>query len=149
MMTPFVQKLRAGHEGNCPECGRHAQIYYRRIHASIALQIVQLYKLGGDTMYVHTSKLIPKGGCGVGDFSKAKYWGLIEEKTALSSKQKSSGYWMLTKLGIEFVTNDAKLPKFALVYDDKVIDMMGSLVSISDCLIHKFDYDELMAGENA
>lgn len=144
MNHEFMSKLRAGHEGCCPTCGRYAQVYFRRIHTSVALQLIQAYKLGGDTMYIHTSKLIAKGTSGVGDFSKAKYWKLIDEMPHTPAEKKSSGYWKLTDLGVEFVLHGLKIQKFAVVYDDKVIDMKGALLSIEDCLGDKFDYGELM-----
>lgn len=141
-----MDRLRSGWEGNCPTCGRYSKVYHRQIHLSIALQLIQLYKLGGHEKFIHTHKLLAKGTSGVGDFSKAKYWQLITEKKHEPDDKKSSGFWRLTDLGLEFVLKKARIKKFAVVYDDRVIDAVGRLVSIEDCLQNKFSYQELMDG---
>lgn len=146
MSAEFIDCLKNGHEGKCPTCGRFAKVYYRSIHTSVALQLIQIYKLGGAEMYIHTSKLIPKGVSGAGDFSKAQYWELVKEMPHTPGKKKSSGYWMLTELGVEFVKGNVSVTKYALVYDTRVIDMKGKLVSITECIGNKFDYEDLMAG---
>ncbi len=143
MQAEFQQALLRGEKMDCPCCGRWAQMYQRRIHTSIALQLIELYKLGGTYDYIHASRLIHKGVSGAGDLSKAKYWGLIEEKPS-DGRTKSSGYWMLTDLGLQYVTDRARVPYIAFVYDDKVLGFSERLSGIREALKEKFDYQELM-----
>lgn len=143
MQEAFRTRLLSGEKMTCECCGRYAQVYQRRIHTSIALQLIELYKLGGTYDHVHASRLIPKGVSGAGDLSKAKYWGLIEEKPS-DGRTKSSGFWMLTDLGLQYVTDRARVPYIAYVYDDKVLGFSERLCGIREALKEKFDYQELM-----
>lgn len=142
-MSEFIEFLKNGGKGNCPCCGRYAQVYERKIHTSMALQLIELYKLGGAYDYIHLSRLIPRGVSGAGDFSKTVYWGLISEKPD-SGDQKSSGYWMLTEQGIAYVTDNLKVPYVAFVYDATVLGFSERLCGIRDALKEKFNYSELM-----
>lgn len=145
MLSEFMEKLKQGWEGNCPTCGHYCKIYHRRIHTSMALQLIQLYKLGGENDFIHASKLIMKGVSGTADFSKLIYWGLIKQRgDEPEEDKKSSGYWKLTDIGLEFVMSKLRVKKYAVVYNGRVIDAKGSLVSIEDCLENKFSYSELM-----
>ena len=141
----FNRTLDEGGECDCPVCGRFAKVWKRRIHTGIAIQLIELYKLGGYTDYVHTSKLIAPGASGVGDFSKAKYWDLIQEMPEPVDQldKKSNGYWRLTRRGVDFVLNTAAIQEYAFVYDDTVLKFDGNTVTIEDCLGKKFNYNEL------
>lgn len=141
----FHAALKRGEELDCPCCGRFAKIYKRQIHAGIALQLIKLYKTGGLTNYVHNATLLAPGSSGVGDFSKAAYWGLIEEKEHEVGDLKSSGYWMLTMKGSAFVRGVMRIPKYVLVYDHTVLGFEGDEVSIRECLKNMFNYSELMS----
>lgn len=145
----FWRDLRAGNQLNCPCCERFATIYHRQIHSGIALQLIKLYRHGGYAEYVHVSCVLAPGSSGVGDFSKPRYWELIEPKDHIANETKSSGYWRLTMKGTAFVRSKLKIPRFALVFDDTVLRFEGDDVSISDCLGKKFNYTELMQGKAA
>lgn len=142
----FMARLTAGAKETCPCCGRHAQVYNRRIHAGMAMQLIKLYKLGGNESYVHASRLILKNVSGAADLSKAKYWALIEEMPHVAGRTKSSGHWRLTKLGVQFVHNEVAVPESVQVYNDTVIGASQRVARIRDCLKNKFDYEELMEG---
>lgn len=142
----FWRRLNAGESLDCPCCKRYSQIYTRKIHTGIALQLIQLYRIGGSITFVHTSKLIAPGSSGIGDFSKAKYWGLIEPKENTDDDKKSSGFWRLTPLGVAFVRGKKTIAGAALVFDDKVIGFTDEPVDILGALGKKFSYDELMNG---
>jgi len=142
----FFDRLKKGECMDCPVCGRLTKIYKRRLHTSIALQLIQLYRLGGASEFVHASQLIGEGVAGAGDFTKAKYWNLIEPMHVVpDSGKKSSGYWMLTLDGKQFVEGERAIQEFALLYDDKVLEFSGRMVSIDECLGEKFDYSALMS----
>ena len=140
-----MDRLFSGEKLNCPCCGRYAQIYKRRIHLSVALQLIQLYKLGGrnERRYVHASVLIPKGNTGTGDIGKAFYFNLIEPKP-VDPYNNSSGYWRLTEIGCKFVEGTEQIKKTVFVFNDEVIGSDEETVTIRDCLNNKFDYLELM-----
>lgn len=139
----FWKRLNAGESLACPCCRRFSKIYTRKIHTGIALQLIQFYRLGGHEDYVHSSKLVAPGASGVGDFSKAKYWGLIEGKEKTDDAKKSSGYWKLTKKGVNYVRGNVSLPG-ALIFDDNIIGYTQEHETIQQALGEKFNYQELM-----
>lgn len=142
----FLEKLKNGYAGPCPCCKRHAQVYRRAIHATAASQLVKLYRLGGDHQYVHTRELIPEGQSSIGDFSKAKHFGLIEDRPHDPDNKKTSGEWMLTAKGRDFVLGICGIPEFVMVFNDTVILEGNQFVKIEQCLGKTFNYTELMRG---
>lgn len=141
----FMDALKQGDSCDCPTCGRHAQIYRRKFHSSMARQLIRLYRLGGSAHYIHASKLILPDVSGAGDFSKAKYWGLIYQQVINTNPDtKSSGMWMLSADGIAFVQGRLRISREVLVFDDQVRGMSNETISISEVLGDRFNYHELM-----
>ncbi len=140
----FMDRIKNGSEEDCPCCGRYTKVYHRQIYSSMAVQLIQLYRLGGDKEFVHVRRLLIKGTTGVGDFSKFAYWKLIEGMPKDDIKKHTSGYWMLTDIGVEFVKGVIGVQRYAIVYDSNVIGFSGSMRRITDCLDEAFDYEELM-----
>ena len=135
--------VHGGQDRCCPTCGQYAKLYKRRVHKSVALALMRLYKLGGHDRYIHVKKFMGDVS-GTGDIAKALYWGLIEPLKNHDSSKRTSGMWMLTKLGVEFVQGSVGIRQFALVYNGKVIDLIGRMVYLKDCIGADFDYQELM-----
>lgn len=144
----FKAQLISGEKMDCPHCGRYAQIYKRHIHATIANQLIMLFKLGGHSgKYVHAADIIPDGQAGPGDLTKAKYFGLIQPMPDNNEAKKSSGYWTLTDDGHKFVTGKKEIPAYLLIFDDKVIGKSEDTIYISDALDSGgFNYGELING---
>lgn len=136
----FWKRVNAGDKLKCPCCNRHAQIYHRHLHHSTARQLIMLYKITrGLEDFVNAESLIIPGQQGVGDFSKAKYWGLIE------LAPETAGFWRLTELGVRFVNDEATIQKTVLVFDDIALGFAGPQVSIHEALTKKFSYADMMA----
>ena len=134
MMSEFIDRLKSGEKIDCPCCGRHSQMYTRNLHHNAAKKLIKLYLLGGYCQFVHTSKLIEDGETGAGDFSKAKYWGLIDEAPNNWEHKRTSGNWGLTLQGIGFVLGTTKIPRQVLIFDDRIFGFSDDYVSIEDCL---------------
>ncbi len=146
----FMTQLLITKDGvTCPCCGQFAKIYNRTVHSTMAKQLIKALKIGADKEYIHVSRLLFRGSSGTGDFPKAVYWGLIKEMPNDDPEKRSSGYWMLTNLGIEFVKGNVGIPKYARVYNGELLNppFEGKTVYIKDCLGKKFDYQELMSYE--
>ena len=142
----FMDGLLRGEKGDCPCCGRYAQVYRRQISSATARQFIKLYRMtGASRVWVRSSELLFEGSCGVGDFSKGKYWDLVEEKPHEPDATRNSAYWRFTQRGLLFVQGQACIQKYALVFDDQVIKFEGDMVGIKECLTEKFNYAELMA----
>lgn len=145
--TDFLNRLKKGEKTECPCCGRHSQMYRRNLHHTAAKKLIDLYKLGGEFDYVHTSRLIDDGETGAGDFSKAKYWKLIQEAETTDERKRTSGLWKLTDKGVGFVMDVLTIPRTVMIFDDRVFGFSEDHVSIQQCLASGgFNYSELMKG---
>lgn len=145
--TDFLNRLKGGEKIECPCCGRHSQMYRRTIHHTIAEKLIDLYKMGGEFDYVHTSRLVRRTESGIGDFSKAKYWKLIQEAETTDERKRTSGLWKLTDKGVGFVMDVLTIPRTVLIFDDRVFGFSEDHVGIRDCIASGgFNYSELMKG---
>ncbi len=127
----------------CPCCSQRAQIYCRRLHAQSTawlIDLVQKYERTKD--YVHVNETDARGG----DYAKNAIWGLCVRDNSTTTNHKSSGRWMPTRAGIEFVYGQRTIRKTALVFDSKVIGFTGPEVDVKQCLGKRFNYAELMRG---
>lgn len=126
-----------GHE--CPCCKQFAKVYERVIHATMARELILLYRNapaapvgfyddhGSD--WFHLPTLLGHNG---GDVTKCRYWGLLKEDDRRREDGGRAGYWRLTGLGADFVNNG------------RLLGLSGDEVGIRDCLGTKFDYSALM-----
>lgn len=146
--SEFWSVLHAGGELDCPCCGRYAKIYRRQIHHSVARQLIAFYHLGGHNGFIHISELKSAFLTGAGDFTKAKYWDLLDQQINNDDPEKKhSGLWFLTEKGRDYVLGRISIPKYVIVFDDKVLRFSDELSTIQDALGNKFNYEELMEGE--
>lgn len=141
----FHERLLKGQPLTCPCCNRFAQLYRRRLHAGIAAQLIRAMMLGADKHFIHTSGLVESGMTGVGDFSKAKYWGLVVAMPHVPGQKKTSGNWMLTPAGVAFVRGELRVPAWVDVFDDVVYEKATETIGVREALGQHFDYLELMA----
>ena len=75
---------------------------------------------------------------------KLRYWGLLEEELELRPDGGRAGWWRVTELGEWFVLKEATVPRYARIYDNRCLSLVGDQVSITDALGTKFNYDDLM-----
>lgn len=144
MRQDFKDRLLNGDEFDCPCCGRFSKIYRRCITSTMARQLIEFYKAGGAEDWTHT-KVVVNNRSGAGDFSKLRYWGLIEKKPRdEDQQQKSNGYWQITHTGFEFLMNRVSLPKYAYVFDDTVINTSSHRTYLADTFDEHFIYREIM-----
>jgi hypothetical protein len=69
---------------------------------------------------------------------KLRYWGLAVPYKNEESVVKR-GWWVITQLGIDFVTGKAKIPKYAVTRSNEVIRMEGEEISFTSVL-DGYDY---------
>jgi tRNA(His) 5'-end guanylyltransferase len=128
---------------NCPCCGQFVKLYKRKLNSVMARCLIKMTSLQNG--YNHVREIV-KGisDTGTNDFSKLKYWGLIEEMNNDDLDKKTSGYWRLTKQGLLFAKNQINVPKYAEIYNTKLIGFSAEQTNIIDSLGTKFNYNELM-----
>lgn len=127
----------------CPCCGQFAKRYRRKFNSGMARSLINIYKRGGrDSLdWVYIPNLSAKSR----EEGKIAYWGLLEEAQEAREDGGRAGWWHVTRLGEEFITNGTRIPKKAIVYDAVCLGFdKTEMVSIQDCLGDKFDLSELM-----
>lgn len=139
-------ELMAGEAVCCPACTQLAKIYKRTIHATMARVLILMHRHGGDAEgWIQVPTLLTEHKIRLGDESKLACWDLIERFEGVREDgSKNVGIWRVTDKGRAFVRAEIVLPKYAHLYDGRVLGHSGDFVSIGDCLGDRFDYAELM-----
>lgn len=130
---------------HCPACDQFAKEYLRNMTAFTAKAMIAMYWHHRNE-YVHMPTLIRNYLPGLtqgGYATLSKYWGLIEEETKVRPDGGRAGYWTLTTEGVNFLMR-APVPKYAVIYDGRLLRYDGELVTIEDILKEPFDLDALM-----
>lgn len=134
---------KADDGAECPVCKQYVKVYRRKITSSMAYALIEMYRAGGKD-WVHLASVLTGARA---DEAKLAYWGLIEEEKILRPDGGRAGYWRVTDLGELFLRGNLKLPKYARVYNKRVLGLDATeQATIRDALGTKFDYSELMAG---
>lgn len=153
-------KLDAG--ARCPCCDQYSKRYRRKLSSGIArwmIALERLHQIGLEWVHVSwiaavvggtlpsTAKALPIGQSpiGTGDYAKARYWGLIEDRPSSTASKKDSGYWKITEKGRLFVTTGTVLASHVILYNNECQGFDGDPISIRDALGSRFDYAELMS----
>lgn len=165
-MASAVQKLRnevaQGRKTGCtcPICGHYAKEYERHITTAMVktLWIVKQWfeknDPGLDKKWLQVEnyvaelplKIRPLHRGASSNFSLLKHWGFIVQRPGVRADGSNRiGYWRITQKGIEFLNDKMKVPKFAVIYNNKLIRFSDDPVSVRDCMTKKFSYAELMA----
>lgn len=141
-----VTLRRVLYEGlTCPVCTQYAKIYRWSLYATAAHCLLLLYRAGGTQEFVHTSTLKEMGHKGQGDHARLRLWGLVEQNEEPRADGGKSGWWRVTAEGERFARGESAIPKYAYVYDSRLIRVDGPRVTIRDALGKRFNYDEIMA----
>lgn len=130
----------------CPCCGQFAKLYRRKLNSSMARALILFFKTyGWEEQWVHVPTETGLSRLG-GDWAKLALWGLIEERgDERDDGGKHSGWWRITHLGVRFVRNQMRIPRFVFLYDGAVMRFDPlTTVNIRDALGDHFDYRELM-----
>lgn len=124
----------------CPMCSQAVKLYKRTIHGKMVEFLVRLYheSMTNNDGWVNVTKLYGPGLSG--DYAKLKFWGLIEAHDVRSSEANASGNWRITALGKKFVTGEAWVQKYALVFNNQCYGLNGPMVTIQECYGKTFDY---------
>lgn len=126
---------------DCVVCGQHAQLYRRKIHATMARQLVRVYKQVGTQPFHAPTELDTHGG----DFAKLAHWGLIAERAGRRQDGGRVGWWRITKDGEAFVQGRARVPEYVLIYAGEKIGFDGDAVGLLTILGDTFDLRDVVA----
>lgn len=136
-------RTRLTEGAECPVCTQHVRVYKRKLNSGMARSLIAMYRVAG-TDWVHVPTQI---GARSREEGKLAYWGLVEEERERRPDGGRAGYWRVTAAGERFLKDWVKVPKYAYVFDGRVLGMeTNELVTIRDALGDKFDFEELMYG---
>lgn len=130
----------------CACCTQRVQRYSRPITSAMAagLILVAFYVKASGTEWTHI-ELFLKNKQSLppsirGDYSKLRFWNLIEVHP------EKEGFYRVTPKGHDFVAGTVKVNRSVLLFNNKMYGFKGNLISITDALKNKFDYDKLLKG---
>ncbi len=136
---------------DCPCCMRLVKRYKYSLNSGSCRSLIILYRANkqSDGDWVHIQKYFASFGLNANgmNYILLKWWGLIEQQLKNDDKTKrASGYWRITDKGKLFVECGISLPKYVLIYDNRIFGKSKHLVDIKEVVNKKFDYEELMRG---
>ena len=138
---------------DCPCCGQFVKLYRRKLNSSMAYAMILLAKhqkeIGGAWFHVpdYLSSVTSTATIRGGDWSKLRYWGLIESDESIRDDgSKRAGVWRVTEAGMAFAANDKSVPSHVHIYNGEAFSsyQTGETTNIEQALGEKFNYRELM-----
>jgi hypothetical protein len=133
----------------CPCCTQFAKVYRRKIHSTMARELIHFYRRARFEWFdlpLLSGEVSGKRRAYTGDSAKLRYWGLMVEADVEREDGGPAGWWRVTERGAKFVRHDLAVPKYAHIYDSRLLGLHGEPVTVVDALGDKFDYRELMDG---
>ena len=125
----------------CPCCTQLAKIYKRPINAGMAVSIIKMYR-SSRLQYQHIPTTV---GGKSREEGKLRYWRLIEEELEVRREDGGrAGWWRVTPKGEQWIHNQILVPKYAYIFDARLLELGGPPTSIRTALGTKFNYEELM-----
>ncbi|UJE15700.1 hypothetical protein SEA_LIGMA_45 [Gordonia phage Ligma] len=128
----------------CPCCEQNVKVYRRKITSPMARGLLRQYREVGRRP-AHSASLVKAE---THEFSQLAWWNLITEEPGRREDGGRAGWWSITPAGEQFALGHTRLPKYAHIYDGRVLDLDegGETVDIHDALGARFHYGDLMAG---
>ncbi len=128
----------------CPCCDQLAKVYKRPIGRSNARDLLNAFRRHGIGEWFHFQSLPGKIQNG-GDTGKLRFWGLVDEQTEiLRDDGGRCGYWQITTKGRAWLLGQISVPKYARIYDGKLLELTGRDWTIRDAMGKDFRLDEIM-----
>ena len=143
----FNDNVNGGVE--CPCCKRYTKQYNRKLNSGMAYALILIYLISDDNDdYIHISNEFVNKGISTpirNEYSKLRYWGLIEPKLNDGNGGTSNGYWKITTKGENFVKNEIEVKERIQLINGELHGFDGDDINIIYALNNKFDYHELMS----
>jgi len=138
----------------CPACRQNVALRKRPLNRTmvrILIGLVRVFQTGAVWVKVKDVPLGRKDArISGGEFAKLRWWGLIEEQADepdpeddARKRKTRSGQWRPTQAGIDFAYGRAKVDKYVLLYNNRLIGRMGPEIGLLDALGEDFDVREL------
>lgn len=127
----------------CPCCGQLVRVYRRKLNANMARFLCSLVRESsarkpGDWISYRQCEYAGR------DYPYVALWGLAETRASVEPRQRTSGLWRPTALGVDFVRGRYRVPSHAKIRDNRVVEWSGELIGVREALGEAFSYEELM-----
>jgi len=112
----------------CPCCDQTVKLYTRPLNYEKSAwlgALVDAYEQ--DPRWIHNREVRARGG----DYAKLRFFGLIKRHPD------KAGFWMPTRLGIDFVKGKCEAPAFVLVYNNECWAVSSETVSFEEAQTRK------------
>lgn len=130
---------------HCPVCDRWGRIYARGINKTMARSLMWLCQAIKDKDgWVDVPSNAPRWLVRSNQLATLRWWSLVERRGNDDPKNKHSGMWRATKLGVDFVHGLKKIPEKVYTYNGEVETVSQNLVHISECFQDYFNYEQIM-----
>ncbi len=144
------------HALECPTCTQTVAFRPRRITVGMKIALSLIATAGGPAnQWVHVLDVVSPMQTkyhGVVDYSKLKYWGLIESLDAMDHEARDAerakghagtGLWRMTRRGWLFLTDRIRLPEAMIIFDDKIMQRSTVLRTWGETESRGFDWNEI------
>lgn len=145
-------RARFNDGADCPCCRQFVKLYKRTITGAMARGLIALHvqhKLHGWEHWMHIPTIM-RSVCSSNMGSLLRHWELIEPMPDKERKDgsKRTGWYRITPLGICFVMDEVRVPRYVYLYNQTLLDRRvpadAPTLSITEALGIKFNYAELM-----
>lgn len=127
--------LREGKATECPCCERYAKITPTHLHFTMVKQLLKMKWRGMQGQRFVRSRELADATVGTnGCMTTTKHWGFVlngEDTTELSGTKGAASLWTISQKGLDFIAGKIAVPKFCLLYDDKVYGWSDELVFVT------------------
>jgi hypothetical protein len=139
------RKTIEGDGGHCPVCDRWGRIYARGINKTMAQSLMWLCQATKDESgWVDVPTFAPRWLVRSNQLATLRWWTLVERRGNDDPKNKHSGMWKTTKLGLDFAGGIKKIPDKVYTYKGEVESVSQNFIHISECFKEYFDYEKIM-----
>ena len=138
----FRERIK-GDGTRCPCCRRWGKINPYQVNSTQIRGMIWMLKRFRRNEWVEIAKA-PKLILRSKSLATLHHWELLESKPNVDPDKKGSGFWRLTPKGRDFVRNKTTVPKYAFVFDNKLIKFSRQHTDVIAALGKKFSYQELM-----
>ena len=132
--------------GHCPVCDRWGRIYGRSINKTMARDLIWLCSAQADANgWVDVPSTAPRWVVRSNQLPTLRWWDLVERRgNDEDSKNKYSGLWRPTPLGLDFVHAGVRIPRKVYTYNGEVESRSVETTAIHECFDEYFDYQQVM-----
>lgn len=147
----FMGSLAEGEARVCPVCERYASLYKRAINKSMAIGLAVF----ASEFDVGTWVDIPEWKASRGlwqsnDAAQLRHWGLLDAQADRVKRSNMAvdspdhpmvGVWCLTSRGLAFTQGRLAVPRFAVLYNQKCLGLVGESITIRE--VRGFRFEDL------